>query len=71
MTFPVALIESEEGFTVCCPALPGCWSQGETRAEALKNIREAIGLWQESATEDQEREFAREGVRFHRELVTV
>ena len=71
MTFPVELIESEEGFAVCCPALPGCWSQGETRAEALENIREAIGLWQESATKDQESELAREGVQFHREIVTV
>ena len=30
------------GYTVRCPALPGCRSQGETRAEALANIREAI-----------------------------
>ena len=25
-----------------CPALPGCWSQGETEKEALENIRDAI-----------------------------
>ena len=42
MKFRVVLIESEEGFAVGCPALPGCWSQGATRAEALENIREAI-----------------------------
>jgi predicted RNase H-like HicB family nuclease len=30
------------GFVVSCPALPGCHSQGETREEALANIREAI-----------------------------
>ncbi len=30
------------GFVVSCPALPGCVSEGETREEALANIREAI-----------------------------
>ena len=30
------------GFNVSCPALPGCHSQGETEAEAITNIREAI-----------------------------
>jgi predicted RNase H-like HicB family nuclease len=30
------------GFLVSCPALPGCHSQGETRDEALENIRDAI-----------------------------
>jgi predicted RNase H-like HicB family nuclease len=41
-TYPVVLIKSEEGYAVGCPALPGCWSQGATEEEALKNIREAI-----------------------------
>src|SRR5271163_1966805 len=41
-TYPVVLIKSEEGYAVGCPALPGCWSQGVTEEEALKNIREAI-----------------------------
>jgi predicted RNase H-like HicB family nuclease len=40
--FDVVLIPSEEGYAVACPALPGCWSQGETRSEALANIAEAI-----------------------------
>lgn len=30
-----------EGFVVECPALPGCMSQGKTKAEAMKNLREA------------------------------
>jgi len=30
------------GYVASCPALPGCHSQGETREEALHNIREAI-----------------------------
>ncbi len=42
MTYRVVLQLSEEGYSVCCPGLPGCWSQGETEAEALENIRSAI-----------------------------
>ena len=56
MKYPVILIPSEEGFAVGCPALPGCWSQGNTEAEALANIREAIQLWLEVAEEDARRE---------------
>jgi predicted RNase H-like HicB family nuclease len=40
--YRVALLASEEGFSVSCPGLPGCWSQGATEAEALDNIRDAI-----------------------------
>lgn len=44
-TFVVVLTESEAGGIVAeCPSLPGCYSQGETRKEALDNIREAIEL---------------------------
>ncbi|HEY0140023.1 MAG TPA: type II toxin-antitoxin system HicB family antitoxin [Thermoanaerobaculia bacterium] len=42
MDYDIVLHRSEEGFAVSCPALPGCWSQGATEAEALVNIREAI-----------------------------
>ena len=42
LTYPVILKKSEEGYAVGCPALPGCWSQGASEAEALQNIREAI-----------------------------
>ena len=45
MKYRVVLIESEEGFSVSCPALRGCHSQGKTREEALENIRAAIGEW--------------------------
>lgn len=34
--------EETGGFTVECPAIPGCFSEGETEDEALQNIREAI-----------------------------
>ena len=40
--YKVALHQSEEGFSVSVPGLPGCWSQGETEAEALENIQVAI-----------------------------
>lgn len=40
--FEVVLYESDEGFAVQCPALPGCWSQSETKDEALDNIQDAI-----------------------------
>jgi len=42
MNYKVALQESDEGYSVSCPALPGCWSQGETEQEALENIKIAI-----------------------------
>ncbi len=42
LRYRVVLSESEEGFSVSCPALPGCWSQGATREEALENITNAI-----------------------------
>jgi predicted RNase H-like HicB family nuclease len=60
MKYPVILIPSDEGFAVSCPALPGCWSQGKTQAEALANIREAIQLWLEVAEEDARAEARRE-----------
>lgn len=40
--YKVVLHESEEGIAVSCPALPGCWSQGENEKDALANIRDAI-----------------------------
>jgi predicted RNase H-like HicB family nuclease len=45
MRFQVTLDRDESGaWVVECPAIPGCVSQGETRAEALSNIQEAIAL---------------------------
>jgi len=39
----VLVYPGEDGFWVAeCPSLPGCVSQGETREDAIKNIREAI-----------------------------
>ena len=42
MRYKVVLQTSEEGYSVSCPGLPGCWSQGATEAEALENIQDAI-----------------------------
>jgi len=42
MKYYVKLHKTEEGYSVSCPGLPGCWSQGDTEEEALNNIRCAI-----------------------------
>lgn len=42
MKYKVALRKSKEGYSVSCPGLPGCWSQGKTEHEALENIQDAI-----------------------------
>jgi len=51
--FKVLLEPDEEvgGYVVTCPALPGCYSQGETVEDALANIREAIELCLEDMIE--------------------
>jgi predicted RNase H-like HicB family nuclease len=51
MKYPVALTRTEEGYSVSCPGLPGCWSQGATEEEALANIRDAIHDYLEMAKE--------------------
>jgi predicted RNase H-like HicB family nuclease len=42
MRYKIALQQSEEGFSVSVPGLPGCWSQGTTEQEAIENIKDAI-----------------------------
>jgi len=42
------------GYTVTVPVLPGCISEGDTRREALANIKEAIELYLESLQADGE-----------------
>ena len=49
----VIIYPGEDGYWVAeCPSLPGCISQGATREEAVKNIREAIVLYIEALEED-------------------
>ena len=45
MKYKIALVQSEEGFSVSVPGLPGCWSQGATEAEALENVKDAIASY--------------------------
>ena len=53
MKLRVVLEPSEEGgYTVYVPSLPGCISEGDTREEALVNIREAIELYLEPSDDD-------------------
>ena len=42
MKYKIALRETEEGYSVSVPGLPGCWSQGDTEEQALENIEDAI-----------------------------
>jgi predicted RNase H-like HicB family nuclease len=49
MRYRVILEESDEGFAVSVPELPGCHSQGETEGEALDNIVDAIREYLEVA----------------------
>lgn len=54
MKIKIILEPSEEGgYTAFVPSLPGCISEGETKEEALKNIREAIELYLEPVEDDQ------------------
>ena len=50
----VVILEPQEegGFTAFVPSLPGCISEGDTKEEALKNIKEAIELYLEADTNE-------------------
>lgn len=52
MRYRVILEESEEGFAVSVPSLPGCHSQGGTEREALENIADAIREYLEVVREE-------------------
>ena len=54
MKYEVKLLKSDEGYAVWCPALPGCWSQGPTEAEALENLKEAIREYLADAEDERE-----------------
>lgn len=48
----VFLEESDGGYSVTVPMLPGCFSQGDTFEDAIKNIKEAIELYLEDEKKD-------------------
>ena len=53
MKLTVVLEPSDEGgYTVIVPSLPGCISEGDSREEALANIKEAIALYLEPVEDD-------------------
>jgi len=53
MKLKVILEPSEDGgYTVYVPSLPGCISEGNTKEEALRNIKEAIELYLEPVEDD-------------------
>jgi predicted RNase H-like HicB family nuclease len=54
MKFKIVLHQSEEGFAVGAPGLPGCWSQGATEEEALANIADAIREYLDAAEPPEE-----------------
>ena len=57
MKLEIILEREEDGiYSVHCPALKGCHSQGETREVALQNIQEAIQLYLEVANEKARKE---------------
>ena len=64
MRYEIILIKAEEGYTVGCPALPGCWSEGDSREEAIANIRIAIAEYLDSISAKaalRKAEYQREG----------
>jgi predicted RNase H-like HicB family nuclease len=44
LTLPVVIEADPDGYFVSCPALQGCYSQGETYEQAVENIKDAIHL---------------------------
>jgi predicted RNase H-like HicB family nuclease len=53
MKINIILEPSDEGgYTAIVPSLPGCISEGNSKEEALKNIRKAIELYLEAVDDD-------------------
>ena len=61
--FDVVLMEDETGgYVALVPALPGCHTQGDTLAEVMDNVKEAIDLYIETLTEKEKKELLKEKV---------
>jgi predicted RNase H-like HicB family nuclease len=61
--FDVVLLEDETGgYVAIVPALPGCHTQGDTLAEVMENVKEAINLYVETLTEREKKDILRQKV---------
>lgn len=60
MKYEVILKKSDEGYSVHCPGLPGCRSQGDTEEDALSNIAEAIADFLMAVREETKNEDVRQ-----------
>jgi predicted RNase H-like HicB family nuclease len=61
--FDVVLLEDETGgYVAIVPALPGCHTQGDTLAEVMENVKEAIDLYLETLTADEKKDLLKEKV---------
>jgi len=52
--FPIIIEKDEDGYFASCPALQGCYTQGDTYEEALANIHDAIELYLEDMSAEKE-----------------
>ena len=65
MNIPILLEKEEDGtYSVHCPIFRGCHSQGETKEEAIRNIKEAIQGWLDVEQQKLKKE-ARSSRKFH------
>jgi predicted RNase H-like HicB family nuclease len=60
MKFLIVLKKTDEGYSVSCPGLPGCWSQGDSEEEAIANIRDAISEYLAAVADSVQGEDVRE-----------
>ena len=61
--FDVVLLEDETGgYVAIVPALPGCHTQGDSLAEVMENVKEAIDLYLETLTVQEKKELLKEKV---------
>ena len=59
--FDVVLLEDETGgYVAIVPALPGCHTQGDTLAEVMENVKEAIYLYWETLTAQEKKDLLKE-----------
>ncbi len=52
MKYPVVINKSEYGYDVHCPVFPGCHSQGDSKEEAIENIKDAIKTYLQMIAEE-------------------